>query len=147
MELVFHREDLSWGPAVRVFPPTEGKPKAMAGSGAALPSCTVCSSCPCTGNKHSQGSSHWHLPMDLILHIPQAAPAPRSGLRQLPPSSLCSHILPELSQSPGAAPHSPVYVRGLVERGVILLFAFPAGRERAGKSCQWGTGVLGCPHG
>lgn len=59
--------------------------------------------------------------------------------QQQPPPSLHSHILAELTQSAGAAPHSPVYVGGLVERCVILLFAFPARRERAGKSSQGGN--------
>lgn len=88
------------------------------------------------GISHSRGCSHRHLSMDLVLgccstsleqlHAKEMA---SGSCQQRPPSSLHSHILAELTQSAGAAPHSPVYVGGLVESCVILLFAFPARRE------------------
>lgn len=91
-------------------------------------------------------------PRPALLHCTANNPFPRvqpltSGFdpgmlpqQQQPPPPLGSPIPAELTQS---SSHSPVDVRGLVERCVILLFAFPAGRERAGKSSQRGTGILG----
>ena len=117
------------------------------------------------GISHSQGCSHRHLSIDLILgccsasleqpHDPEMA---TGSCQHQPRPSLHSRILAEPDPSTGATLDSPVYLRGLVERCVILLFAFPARRRerqsmekqsaggRKEKGCWRGLpGFMGCP--
>lgn len=115
------------------------------------------------GISHSQGCSHRHWSMGLIpgccstsLPQPHDQEMATGSCQHQPHPSLHSRILAEPDPSTGATLNSPVYLRGLVERGVILLFAFPARRrERQSRGKQlggWeeGKGVLvwtpqGCP--
>lgn len=97
---------------------------------------------PALGINHSQGCSHRHFSVGLVLgrcstSLEQEMAS--GSCQQQPPPPLSSHIPAELTRGTGAAPHSPVYVGGLVEGCVILLFAFPARREGAGKSSQGGN--------
>lgn len=117
------------------------------------------------GISRSQGCTHRHLSIDFILGCcstsleqPHDQKMATGSCQHQPHPSLCPHVPAEPDPSTGATLDSPVYLRGLVERRVILLFAFPARRrERQSrgkqsavggkeKGCWRGVpGLMGCP--
>lgn len=142
------------------LPPTESKSEAIAdagssrGLGLVFRTAQFAQAASALGISHSQGCSHRHRSIGLILGRCSASlPQPRdqetaaSSCQHQPHPSLHSRILAEPDPSTGATLNSPVYLRGLVERGVILLFAFPARRrERQSRGKQLG-GVGGRKRG
>lgn len=96
------------------------------------------------GISHSQGCTHRHLSIDLILGCcstsleqPHDRKTATGSCQHQAHPSLCPHIPAEPDPSTGATLDSPVYLCGLVERRVILLFAFPARRrERQSRGKQ-----------
>lgn len=123
-----------------------------------------CSSNGCTGNKSFPGVQPQALSIASILGCcfaawssPETKKWPQGSCQQQPHPSLHSRTLAEPDPSTGPALDSPVYLCGLVERGVILFFTFPAIRERQRKGKQsvrrrkeqgcwcWILRLMGCP--